>query len=217
MISRMYPKGRRGFACSTMARVGLGECPAAGYLCLCVKGLAPVARRILGRGALVTEFCAAIGANRVDFPFILPAKAVKLGLIITQLRGFAVCVKRPFFLSQLPPLRWLAASRTKIRLLITLPSAPLVVQRPVRLSPMQPAAAKPKGRLLARLLVVCRAALQACLLATNTATGTAARTGLTAPRQRRVAILSRPFGDIPRMAFFHFGADGAHPRKGCYV
>lgn len=211
MMLRINPRDRRGIAYFALVQLGLSAGSVWGHLCLGVKGLVAVEHRISSRRWLVTEFCALSGVVRPVFPFILCAKAVRLGPINTQLRGFAVCVKRPFFSSQLPPLAWLAASRTPIRQLITLRSAPLVVQPQVQLLPMQPAAAKPKGRLLARLLVVCRAVYQACLLATDT------DTRLTTAHQRGVAILPGPFGDIPRVAFLHFRALGAHPRKGCHV
>ncbi|MGO4909019.1 hypothetical protein ACEN2J_11900 [Pseudorhodobacter sp. W20_MBD10_FR17] len=152
-------------------------------------------------------------ANCKDFPFHLTQDRIKLSVIKTQKRGFAVCVKQPFFLRQSQHFPLLAALATKIRQ----PIAPLCVRSvallPVRLLPMQQAAAKPKGRLLARSLVAFRAACLACLPATDTSPNS----GLTAALNRSVTTLTRSFGGIPRVAFLHFCALCAHPRKGCYV
>ncbi len=211
MMSRMAPSDRQGFACAALPRIGQAARGVPVQLYFYVKGLVPVACQMTGRRGLVARHWPGNGAVSVVFPFILRAKKVMSPLIKTQIRGFAVCVKRPFFLSQLPLSPWLAASKTRIRQPITPQCGLLVVQPQVRLLPMQPAAAKPKVRLLARLSVACRAAYQACLLATDT------NTGLTAAQQRSIAILSRPFGDAPRMAFLHFRACGVHPRKGCHV
>jgi hypothetical protein len=68
-------------------------------------------------------------------------------------------------------------------------------------------------RLLARWSAACHAAFRACLLATDTVSNT----GLTAPLKGGVTTSTRPFGDRPRMAFLHFRALCALPRKGCYV
>jgi hypothetical protein len=152
-------------------------------------------------------------ANGTDFPFPLTQYRLDSFTIINQIRGFAVCVKQPFFLRQSQHLPLLAASATRIRQPITPQCAPSVVLLRVQLLPMQLAAAKPKGRLLARLLVAFRAACLACLPATNTGP----KSGLTAALNRSFTTFSRSFGAIPRVAFLHFCAPCAHPGKGCYV
>jgi hypothetical protein len=112
-------------------------------------------------------------ANQVEFPFPLLCDTLNSGRIRNQTRGFAVCVKRPFFLRQPPRFPLLAALAIQMRQPITPLCAPSVVQLQARLLQTRLAAAKLKGRLLARLLVVLRAAL-----VRRAATNTGPSTGL---------------------------------------
>jgi hypothetical protein len=162
------------------------------------------------------------GQNSMSFPFPSLPKTIESTARKTQKRGFAVCVNLSLFFRPLPRSAWLAVSRIPtltarqlrlfmrhLRPLIMPLCAPSVVLWWVQLLPAQPAAAKPKVRLLARCSAACHAAYRACLLVTDT--------DLTAPLNRGVAPSTRPFGGIPRVVFLHFRAPCAHSRKGCYV
>jgi hypothetical protein len=157
---------------------------------------------------------AEIDTGMAVFPFLSRPKPIDSTAIKTHKRGFAVCVNLSFFSRLLPRSVWQAVSRilvtaTQIRQPIAPLCAPSVVLRLVPLLLTQPAAAKPKARLLARWSAACLAACQACLLATNS--------GLTAPHYSGVTLFTGPFGGNLRMAFLHFRALRAHSRKGCYV
>jgi hypothetical protein len=159
--------------------------------------------------APASVICVGNDAALVDFPFLSRSKAIESKARKIQKRGFAVCVNLSLFSRLLPRSVWLAVSKTPLRRLIMLPCAQSVVLQQARLLPMQPAAAKPKARLLARWLVAFRAAYLACRPATDF--------GLTTPLYGGIITSAGPFGGNPRMAFLHFRASRALSRKGCYV
>lgn len=148
------------------------------------------------------------------FPFLSGVKTIDSGARKTNKRGFAVCVNLSFFSrllprSVLPAVSRTMATATQIRRQTAQQCAPSVGPLPVPLLRMQPAAAKPKARLLARWSAACHAAFQACLPVT--------KSGLTAPHHCGVTTSTRSFGGIPRVAFLHFRAPRACHRKDCHV
>jgi hypothetical protein len=155
------------------------------------------------------ELLAQNAVTGVVFPFYSRVKTIESSAIKTLIRGLAVCVNQPFSSRQSPHWPWLAVSATQIRQPITPLCAPSVVQLQVPLLPMQPVAAKPKARLLAHLQAAYRAALLACQPVTNTEHST--------PLLGGMITYIRPFEGKPRVAFLHFRAVRALPRKGCYV
>jgi hypothetical protein len=214
MISRNSIQFRQVFAClprPEIRSVSPRTSARFGFVISWLRGFSLVAGGEIAGLKNRPDFAA---ANRVDFPFLLPCETLNLHVIKILTRGFAVCVKRPFFLRQPPLWPLLAALATLIRQPITLPCARSVAQLLVRLSPMQPVAAKPKARLLARLPVSVRAIFLA-LQAAPTKVGS--KLGLTASLKSDSSNSTRPFGVTPRVAFLFFRALRAHPRKGCYV
>ena len=147
-------------------------------------------------------------------PFSLRQSLLESWSIITRSRGFAVCVSTLSFWRLAPLFRLqVASATTQVRQPTMSPCAPLAVPPQAQSLPMPRAAAKPKARLSARWLV----AFPAVCRAFRPATDTGSDFGLTAAQKRGVTVLPRPFGDIPRMAFLHFRAVRALPRKGCHV
>ncbi|WP_415234518.1 hypothetical protein [Pseudorhodobacter sp.] len=171
--------------------------------------ISPGRRRVASRFGELAPY----GAPFAIFLFSLRLKALDLPPIKTLERGYAVCVNLFFFSCQSPRLAWLAVFRTQIHQPITPQCAPLAAPLQVPLLPMQPAAAKPRARLSARWWAAFPVAFLAFLLATDVAVGA----GLTAPHTGRRNNFHKAIRGIPRMAFLHFRAPRAFPRKGCYV
>ncbi len=214
MFSRNPIHSRQVFACrlrSETRSVSPRRSARFGFVISGLRGFSLVAGGEIAGRKNRPDFAA---ANRVNFPFLLSCETLNLHVIKILTRGFAVCVKRPFFLWQVPRWPLLAALATLIRQPITLLCAQSVAPLPVRLSQMQPVAAKPKVRLLARLPVSVRATFRA-LQAAPTKVG--AKLGLIASLNSYSSNSTRPFGVTPRVVFLFFRALRAHPRKGCYV
>lgn len=211
MISRNIQHNWQGLACPAAAEIGVTGRYCGGELLRVHKGLREFITKAAGnvnRRPLRQSSAAAFVAY---FPFPLAAKKLESAIIKIQKRGFAVCVKQPFFLRQPPLWPLLAVLTTQIRQPITLLCAPSVARRRVPLLPVQQVAAKPKARLLARLLVLVRATFLARQAA---ATNTGPKTGLITSRHCDDTISARPFGVIPRMAFLLFRAPVRASEKG---
>lgn len=217
MNPRTPSMDRRGFACAFWSVSGPSTLEVCAKSSLFTNWLAAVcsagnrAKAVILTGA---AFWGQIDVKVADFPFYLRAKTLDSGVIKTQKRGLAVCVNQSFFLPQWPLSALLAAFKmalatTRTRPLITPLCAPLVEPQQGPLSLTQLAAAKPKARLSVRWWAAFLAAFQARHSATNS--------GLTPARKRGVTNQSRPFGVVPRVAFLHFRADGAFPKRGCHV
>lgn len=218
MNPRTLTQNRQGFGCSFGSLVGLEWGVGLSGFTILNNMLRKISRarqwREFGAFSKMSE-CADHGVDGANFPFSLSLNRVESKIRKTLIRGYAVCVNHPFFSRHLPHLALRPVSATTpIRPPITQLCAPSVEPLQAPLLPMQPVAAKPKARLLARWSVVCHVASRACLLATDSGLTT---NRLTGPHQSGAKYSIGPFGGFSRAAFLHFRASGALPRKGCHV
>ncbi len=130
------------------------------------------------------------GVGRRKFPFSNALDRVQSALIKTLTRGSQTWSRNTPLSHLSLPFRWLAVSRAAAMVAATAiphrstaqPCAPLAVQQPVRLLPVQPADRAPRARLSARLRAVVRASFRAPTTAIDLPAA-AARRSLTADRQ----------------------------------
>ncbi len=115
-----------------------------------------------GVGSFFAPDCAAPGPRLISaghgiLPFVFAKAALESDAITTTNRGKTSCRNSSHFFLSPPRLR--AVFKTLAALL---PCAPLAVPRQARLSPMRPAVAKPRARLLALSSAACLAVSPAC-------------------------------------------------------